>query len=320
MKCSKKFKLLSSLSTVVVAVSLTATSCAAIAKNSNSNSLTSEIDINTISWVRRSKYDAYSSEEIVNYVINDNINTFVRYPGLEDVINISADTTSVEGKATILITIISGETYTGSTTWDAACNIPSPEIINIATLPWVMRKYYDSNEVDKITTKIKSDNEGGSGAQISSWDNISVNVAVENYNISINIIVSDANEQYYGNIRWSAIVQLTVDLSSLLKNNFKANSMYGVRTGRQATVYFYGLKTDGITAGSSYELAILPNMWWPMDSVEVALCKYSGDYVIGTVWINAGSNALRLKSTSTAVASNETIIFSITYPTRYENL
>ena len=67
MKFSKKFKLLSTLSSVVVATSLVTTSCAAISKNSNGTEVNGT-DIGTFEWVKRNKYTADNSGEIVNMV------------------------------------------------------------------------------------------------------------------------------------------------------------------------------------------------------------------------------------------------------------
>ena len=152
----KKFKLISSLATLVATTSIVATSCAVVNKNSNNNTIASGINIANIPWVTRTKYeyktDNTIQEDIINAVINDNVSTFVRYPGLEDAISITVTLNSpTTGKATISITA-NNDVYSGSTGWTSSYEsklLPAGGELNINTSTISDTLYVDTASYDK---------------------------------------------------------------------------------------------------------------------------------------------------------------------------
>ena len=149
-----KLKLLSSLTTIVATTSLVATSCAVVNKNSNNDTIANGIDVATIPWITRTKYD-YKSDttiktDIVSTVYNDNVSIFARYPGLEDEISITATVNS--GQVTIDVIVTTPIIYEGNTSWTATYDyepLPIDGELNINTSTINDTMYVNTTAYDK---------------------------------------------------------------------------------------------------------------------------------------------------------------------------
>ena len=281
MKQSKKFKLLSAISAAVITSSLITTSCAVI----NKNNTTINEDVVNIQWIKRSSYNASTSNEIINIVKSDNTSVFSRYDGLSDAVSITAPISS----NSVRITITGSEPYSGTTWWDASCLTPKPELIDINTLNWKMRTFYNATDSQTIVSTIETDNSDSSGAGIVSWDDINVNATVVDSEISINIIVAITNTIYTGAVRWSAAIEKYENWSSAITSElFKTGStLMALKQGRQVTLSFVSVAMTVKKEPDKFTLLTVPDAWLPPMSSAAALINYDSDTPTGMVWVNA---------------------------------
>ena len=329
MKKTKKLKFITSLSSVAalaLTVPAVATACTT-AFNSQSlygpNPNAKTIDVTTIKWVKKSKYSYKTEAEIKNAVKQDNSAIFAVYSGLEDVMTIGV---TIED-TTITISLTndgSNERYTGATetpiTWTATYTNPTPAVkTDISTLNWSIEGTYDitvagaQTVADKVTDAIKTDNSSGKGADISDWNNITINVNMSNGNIVVYIVADDANKTYRGNVRWTAGIY--EDLSSYVlddaKTKFTSFTFTGTRIGNQITLYFFSdgnsLAQKGACILTDFTGTIWANSLWTL----VGLADMGGDTEIGNVLIEL-NHTIHIYTASKAL-SNTKVGFTLNY-------
>ena len=122
-----------------------------------------------------------------------------------------------------------------------------------------MRSEHTSNNTETIIAEIKTDNQDGKGADITSWDNINVSVTLNGTNISINIVANENNLNYKGNVRWSAkYVPTKTDLASLswkmrpLYTSNVVNTIKSTITSDNSGISGVANLTYNITVNGSY--------------------------------------------------------------------
>ena len=222
MKKFKKIKLLTSLSSiglVAASVPVIATSCTTSPLLYGPNPNDTTIEISQIRWIKQKIYNYNTESEIIAKVKQDNKYIYSNYPGLEEATTVSATFNSSSNGIDITIEVTDFEQtkYVQSgdpVTWSATYVSPTPTYkTDISTLNWFMRESFSTNNLNTITNTIKSDNEGSNGAKISSWNNINVNVSVNDTYVSVNIVVNDSNTTYKGSVRWNAVCAVPYTIS-----------------------------------------------------------------------------------------------------------
>ena len=213
MKNKKKW--LKTLSSTILATSLVplaATACT-VSSIKYSNQQQSNLDINTLSWMKRTEFTTNDIAQIQNIVKQDNQNLFDEYEGLESSITI---TPTVSG-TNINVAISATGSYSGSFNWNAKYVFVKQDV-NL--IKWVIRTEYGSNVSSTIISTIQSDN----SAIFSDWSYVTINVNMVNSTLIHIAITTTDSTKYSGSVSWNATFVTTK--RNISSYSFKMREVY----------------------------------------------------------------------------------------------
>ena len=326
MRKFNKIKLLTSLSSiglVATSVPVIATSCTTTSLyGPNPNDET--IEISQIRWIKQKIYNFNTESEIIAKVKKDNRYIYSNYPGLEEATTVSAtfNSSSNEIDITIAVTDFEQTKYIQSgepVSWSATYVSPTPTVkTDINTLNWYLRGSYDplnttTQALDKslVVATIKSDNEGTSGAQISDWDKISINVEINGGNISISVVANNDNPTYSGCVRWAATlgIQGFITLTSTV---FNYGSIMASRQNNQVILQLWARPQNQDVATGTYTLGTAAGtVFAPARRSTGILVNYETSTVSGFAKIE--DSGIISVIVTTAIAKTKQTIFTLSY-------